>query len=645
MHSSVKNSSIRPHARHPSPQDVGGSSRGRDVSGPARTPNKGPAKLERPRIDVASPRSCAPPAQKFRSLREYQDGFADRTRWSTLWPHLHRPAAPPKPPSGSLYPKTEGKRRPSGRVPAPLPKPAGQLQSVSLGRSPAAPHRLKAASPVESPPCEALAFDTPQALGAPPAAPASIPEVALVPIPEASSSSSPGPAACAENDLTTVRFYAEPTTGCPALKECAVVPSPPIEEPSPQAKSWWRVSLNRGVQRALAIGKLAADCLDLMGATLVSCITGRALIDAVVKNFRADWHQLIRGECAPPVQAPGRAHARGAELELIAGLAEARAKMKNVDALQAQKLKSLKRAVWWKGLVFATAALGVLASGAAVAANPAFGGLALALSVFVARQAYANWRLARLNLHASRHGGTPSPMGSNALAHVLHEQYAKDERLKLTPSELQLRAATRAMMVSGVSLVASVTTGGLSLAGVASAALPKALPKALSYARTATRITGLAVAPIGELVDGLWSQKASARLAKQESADNSIFECWLAFLQRNPDLRQDYERALIADRVERKVLPTDDKPFRWQVRKGEHLDLEPLVRWTRVTSRFEDLQAWMALDRATTDGPRWADRLLAEWRAIDLARNGPRWLAAASAMTHAVMSTASLAAA
>lgn len=615
----------------PSRKDVRHSAMGQDVPGRARTQTHAPSKLDRP------------PARsqtfgKFISLKEYQDGFADRRRWTALWPHIHKPVPLQRKPHAPRPAAADSASHPPAQAPAPLARPAQRVHSASVSPSQAVPGPRKSAPPNDLAPDAPLASDVPQALQPLSAAPVTMSEVGSPSITE--EISSPVRDASDEDLLTPLRFHSGPKPPQPDVHAGATIASAPSNETLPQAKSWWRVSLNRGVQRAMAIGKLAADGLDLMGAAMVSCITGSAVIHAVMKNFKADWHQLVRGERAPPGQAPDHAGTHAADLELIAGLTEARAKMKNMEGLQARKLKSLKRAVWCRGLTLAACLFGLGMSGATVAANPVLGGVMLGLSVYAARQAYANWRLARSNLHEFRHGGTPSPMGSNALGHVLLAQYVQDDKLKLTPSERQLRAVTRSMAVSGITLAASVTTGGLSAAASAAGA---AAPNALAVTRYVMRTLGFCMAPIGELVDGLMSERAAANLAKQQAIDQSCFQMWQAYLLKNTSLCEDYERALTADRIERKVLPKGPKPFRGEVSKGKRLDLEPLVRWTRVTGRFADLQAWMAIDRAMTDSPRWADRLLADLRAIDQARNRPRWFAVVNAGTQAALSAAALA--
>jgi hypothetical protein len=99
---------------------------------------------------------------------------------------------------------------------------------------------------------------------------------------------------------------------------------------------------------------------------------------------------------------------------------------------------------------------------AAIAANPVLGGVMTVLSVYAARQAYANWRLARENLDSLRADLPTSPMGNNALAHVLNQAYLQERPVDASPSEIQARAARGAAMVGFATVAASVLIRAIS---------------------------------------------------------------------------------------------------------------------------------------------------------------------------------------
>lgn len=573
-----------------------------------------PAKLTRGRTG-------APLPAKFIALAQYEAGFADRSRWPILWPHIHQRPTPPS------HEAARRKKEDALRV---APRPATLARRSTPIAKPQAPQPPQ--------PCAEPTL-------AQPAAP---------PILQPSASTSP-PTVPSTHRATTRTVRRTPPGTVSAHR-------PPAHRPAPQAESdrtvasppipagpvnraatvsaWDRVCRNPGVQRALAVGKLAADGLDLLGASLASYITGPAILDVVIHNLKADWQQLVQGgrlAPAPVAHAPRLDAGDQAAGWLMISLYEAREHLKSQDPLRAQKLNALRRAAWGRGLMFAASLFMIGASGAMVAVNPAIGGVLTVLSVYAARQAYANWRLARANVEAFRSGDSPSPMGSNALGHVLNQAYLQDSSLGLTPEQAQLRAARRATAVGAVSMAASVAMGGVTLAVGAT------LPAALSGARHAVRGVGLVAAPVVDVINSYTAETRTAHLARQHRFEEVCGQAWTTFFAHCPQAITDYETARAHYEARQAVVLPRPQPMRVQVSPSQALDIGPLVRWTLETRRVSDLPAWLALDRALPQEPRWAQRLFEDLRAIDESRVSSRGLSLVGAATSAAASGLSLA--
>lgn len=414
----------------------------------------------------------------------------------------------------------------------------------------------------------------------------------------------------------------------------------PVPKPTPAAtlSAWQRVCANKGVQRALAIGKLAADGLDLLGAMIVSPITGAAIYDVVLKNLQADGQQLLTGKPARADSAGTRtaSHGAGAAADLISGLSEARDGLKTFDPLNARKRQALRRAAWGRGLTFAAALFMIGASGALAAANPVLGGVAVVLSVYTARQAYANWRLARENLKHLRAGRPTSPMGNNALAHVLNQAYLQERPVDASPSEIQARAARSAALVGVATVAASVAVGGIAMTAGAS------LPTLVSHLRHAVRGVGGVVAPVTEVVDSYVTEERSADLTNKRGFDPACSLHWQAFFSDQSSQVAVYQSALgrYVD-YQQGPLPRP-RPFNVTV-GGTQMDIGPLIRWTRETRRLADLQAWLALDAHRTGDLNWAQRVFEDLAVIDGNRVKLRGTSVFGALASATPSAVSLA--
>lgn len=592
----------------------------------------------------------SPQSPKFISLARYLEGFSDRTQWPILWPDIHKGKAPrPYPKMPALAPRCGGLRRPHLQ-PARLSRPAkqGDFVPASPESSPRVVTTPRSQTPDPLPPSPV--WGRPRAESAPsPSSPSPMSssspssEQAALSSTDVLSSARSLPVSDAQDldDSPTVRFHDVPSPSVLNGHPDAAAAGTESAKRSSWATAWDRVCANKGVQRALAVGKLAADCMDLLAASLASYITGQAVIDAVAKNFKSDWHRLVHGEPPKRAQAEQANHGpddrRAADIQLVDGLSNARAKLKKIDEVNVRKAKTLRRAVWGRGLTFAACLVSIGMAGAMAAVNPALGGVMIVLSVYAARQAYANWRLARENLHEFNTGGSPSPMGSNALGHVLREQYAQDATLKLTPSEAHLRAANRSTVVGVVNIAANLATGGMAMAA------SSVTPAAMSAGRYVARAVGFVAAPVSESIDAYATEKAAASLVKKHAFDESCCQQWQEFFLKSPDRVQDYEAALTRYQAGRGAASVGAKRLTLKVSRGKKLDLEPLVRWTRTTRCFDDLQAWMAFDKAEVHRPQWAERLFADLQASEKASTRSRLLTGAGAVTNFTTATVSVA--
>ena len=440
-------------------------------------------------------------------------------------------------------------------------------------------------------------------------------------------------------------LYPRPHSPSPAPAPLIRPPSQPTS--SEMFSAWQCVCENKGVQRALAIGKLAADVLDLLGAMIVAPITGTAIYDVVLKNLKADGQQLLTGK-------PARAHAAGtptasqgtgATADLVSGLSVARECLKNLDPLKARKLQALRRAAWGRGLTFAASLFMIGVSGALAAANPALGGVAVVLSVYTARQAYANWRLARENLSHLCADRPTSPMGNNALAHVLNQAYLQERQAGVSPSEIQARAARSAAMVGVATVAASVAVGGVAMTASTS------MPALVSHIRHAVRGVGGVVAPVTEVVDSYVTEERSADLTKKRGFDSACRLQWQAFFSDQPEQVAVYKSALgrYVD-YQQGPLPRPRPQLMetfFKNEKGEMarvtVDIGPLIRWTRETRRLADLQAWLALDWQKTGDLSWAQRVFEDLEVIDGTRVATRGTSVLGALASATPSAVSLA--
>jgi hypothetical protein len=389
---------------------------------------------------------------------------------------------------------------------------------------------------------------------------------------------------------------------------------------------------NKGVQRALAIGKLAADGLDLLGAVIVAPITGSAIYNVVLKNLKADVQQLRSGKPAQAGSAGGAA-AAGVP-QWVRDLGVARDSLKRATPFADLKLKALRRAAWGRGLTFAASLFMIGASGAAIAANPVLGGVMTVLSVYAARQAYANWRLARENLNNQRADRATSPMGSSALGHVLNQAYLQEREEGVSPTEIQAQATRSAAIVGVASVTASVAVGGVAMAaGVA-------LPALWSSMRHAVRAVGSVAAPVTEVVDSYVTEERVADLAQTHPLaqahpfDPACAAHWETFFREQPTQVAVYTSALQGYVNHQQGRLPRPRPYQAAV-VGRNVDIGPLIRWTRDTRRFSDLQAWLALEGQMTGGLSWAQRVFKDLEVIDGSRATMRSVSVLSAVTSA----------
>ena len=553
-----------------------------------------PARLKRPQ--GVTPRSA-----KFISLAQYEAGYANRDQWPILWPHLHARSAP----------------RRSHPVPAPLIRPQGHPPTPQRPEPVAAP--TPPAADLESP----LPAPTPPFTPIPGESPARL---------KTRSYRAPRPSAIAQP---------QPQQQPTQIQTQTQTQTQTTQAPQPTAASklsaWQRVCQNKGVQRALAIGKLAADSLDLLGAMIVAPITGTAIYDVVLKNLKADYQQLRSGKPAQTHAAGTRAVSRMADAaaELVRDLGTARDTLKGLDSLTTRQLKASRRALWCRGVVFAGALFMIAASGATTVVNPVLGGVGIALSVYAARQAYANWRLARENLE-NLHAGLPtSPMGNNALAHVLNQAYLQERPADVSPSEIQARAARSAAIVGVASIAASAAVGGLSIAAGA------ALPALLSDVRHAVRGVGSVVAPVTEVVDGYATDARVADLAKSNSFDAMCNTHWTTFFNTQPEHVATYQSAL-GRYVNYQQSPLQRLRPCSVTAGGATMDIGPLIHWTRETRRLSYLQAWLALDAQRTGDPNWAQRVFEDLEVIDGTRVAARGTSVLGVLANVTSSAVSL---
>ena len=585
----------------------GASSSRRSVSMPggvhrAAPVGSAPARLTRP------PRAVARP-ERFISIAQYVAGYANRDQWPILWPHLHSP--------WSQTVARPAQRRPHP-VPAPLIRPQERLPTP-------------VAAPAQSEP----ALPSPDAGPHPPA---TLPGASLgahrrvrrytrpsISVP------TPAPPLQPPTSPLTLTPTQPPIPPQPQPQPQPQPPQAPVSPAAPTLSAWQRVCDNKGVQRALAIGKLAADGLDLLGAVIVAPITGSAIYSVVLKNLKADVQQLLSGKPAQAGSAGGAA-AAGVP-QWVRDLGDARDRLKGAKPFADLKLKALRRAVWGRGLTFAASLFMIGASGAVIAANPAIGGVMTALSVYAARQAYANWRLARENLNNQHADRATSPMGSSALGHVLNQAYLQEREEGVSPTEIQAQAARSAVMVGVASVVVSAAVGGVAMTAGA------ALPALWSSMRHGVRAVGSVAAPVSEVVDSYVTEERVADLAQAHRFDQTCTPHWETFFREQPAQVAVYKSALVGY-VNHQQGPLP-RPRPCAVVVGsETMDIGPLIRWTRDTRRFSDLQAWLALDGQMTGGLNWAQRVFKDLEVIDGTRAKMRLTSVLSAAASATPSSA-----
>ncbi|MFY8103704.1 MAG: hypothetical protein ACOVK6_06340, partial [Ramlibacter sp.] len=355
-------------------------------------------------------------------------------------------------------------------------------------------------------------------------------------------------------------------------------------------------------------------------------------LDVMFRRLAADWQQLRYGASAetPRTRPTAAAAARSAgAVDLLTALQQSRGQLNAQDSVRLQKLRSLRCAAWGRGLTFGLSLLAIATSGAVVTVNPVIGGVMIVMSVYAARQAYADWRLARENLAEFRADRPVSPLGSNALAQALYQVYTDDPQRALPPSEAQVRATHRAAAVSVVSVAASVAVGGAAMA------LGVAAPVVVSGLRHAARFIGSGAAPVAEVASRYAAEARVARLAQHTNFDSTCRTSWETFFASN---------SVALDRCRQAYAAyAGDSP----AAAASHADADAdadrrlhaaLARWTRDTRRLEDLQAWMALDTAAPqEGLTWAQRLFADLAAIEAARTRSRvmtvWVASTNTAT------------
>lgn len=577
---------------------------------------------------LTRPLSAAASAHKFISLAQYREGFADRRLWPVLWPHLHKRAA-------------VSTSRPLRRAPASSRRRDAAVLSPAVISRPIQPSQGATPRPPVWPPQKLESWRSPSSSRAQAGQGSSVALPESVSVPVRSPDSAFLHDAQSSADPLAVVFHPAPLPSVAAgLSSEAGTVCAPLQSPSPSpATAWQRLCANKGVQRALAIGRLAADCLDLIGSLPFAVILrNRGIVRAVVKNFRSDWQLLVHGAPVPsgPIQ-PGSRVADAAECRLAVALSDARAALSGTGEVKAIKERKLRAAVWGRGLVFAASLVGLGLGGLTAVAAPVLGGVMLGLSVFAARQAYANWRLARENLRAFREGGAPSPMGSNALGHVLREQYLKDPTL--TPSKAQNQAVMHSLVVSGVSLAASVGTGAAAFVSLPAFSQGPATVKALSGVRTAVRMGGQGITPVAEMAAVHHADKAETDLAAQAVFDVECRERWQAFFADHPEHATAYRAALQAFHSKSSgVTGASTGSVHDERSEGGVPDLGPLVRWSRQTRHLGKLPDWIAATKVDGKGSHWAEQVLSDLNTIDQTRDLSRGMAGMTIVTHLGMS-------
>lgn len=411
-----------------------------------------------------------------------------------------------------------------------------------------------------------------------------------------------------------------------------------VSTPPDRATTWQRLCGNRGVQRALAIGQLAMDLPLVPLASLASWVLGPEILDVMFRRLAADWQQLRYGASAetPRTQPTAAAAARYAEaVDLLTVLKQSRSQLNAQDSVKLQKLRSLRCAAWGRGLTFGLSLLAIASSGVVVTVNPVIGGVMTVMSVYAARQAYANWRLARENLAEFRADRPVSPLGSNALAHALYQVYTDDPEWALPPSEAQVRATHRAAAVSVVSVAASAAVGGAGMA------LGVAAPVAVSGLRHAARFIGSGAAPVAEVASRYAAEAHVARLEPHTNFEDTCRSSWNTLFASNPSALARCRQAYAAYAVGSPAVAASHADADADADQRLHA---ALARWTRDTRQLDDLQAWMALDTAAPQGGlTWAQRLFADLAAIEAARTRSRGTMVGVASAHTATGIVSLA--
>jgi hypothetical protein len=370
------------------------------------------------------------------------------------------------------------------------------------------------------------------------------------------------------------------------------------------------VSTNRGVQRALAIGKLLADVVDLPAASLAACIAGPAVLGAVFRNFQTDWHRLRHGAPSDAAAARPADGSTPQVFQLVQALTEVRTTFGEEPGVVARKKAQYRYTAWGRGALFALSLFAIGASAALVTVNPVLGAVGVVLAVYAARQAYANWRLARENLQNFESGrGAVSPMGADALGHLVYND--RMQRGQMTPSEARRDATRRSMAVRAVSLGASVATGGL---GTAAGAV---VSEALSIANHVVRGVGSVALPLTDIGKDCRHEAGLAGDARKRGFDYDCAKRWQEFFRLDPQRAFEYREAL--DFYEVAIGPqfTAENVFKMRIDDGLEVDLRPLLQWTRRTPHLEHLQAWLIRDLADVGRGNWAQRLLADLRTLD----------------------------
>ncbi len=608
------------HATAPGRRPVAASER--HAAGPRPRETRAEVGLAVP-ARLTRPRGSAPVRGKFISLAQYEAGFANRDRWPVLWPHLHprpQPRSHGTRPVGSARGTTAQDPPRQALRPALLARPVTAASVTPVQPGPSRPdHAPIPIASAEPSPSGGIESEPVARVTQAPALEATPPCVA-----------DPAPVAPADEAPHAVRIH-------PGVRAAAAVTAAaPL--PSPRATAWQRVCANPGVQRALGVANLTVDVPLLLPAGLLALFTGKGALTAMVNTVKDDWHRIVEGQPVEsvrpqPTQAIGAVHI--AATELVSALTAARGHFRTHDAVMMKKEAHLRRCVWGRGLTFALSLLAIGASGVTAALNPAIGGVMTVISVYAARQAYANWRLARENLEAFRAGRSVSPMGSNAVAHAIYRANLDDPALAMTPAEAQRRAANAAVAVTAVSMAATAAVGGVTMAtGVA-------LPAVVSGIRHASRFVGASVAPAAEVASSYVTDAEIAQQVEQVGFDDVFYAHWETFFHYCPDVLARCKQAYAAYagrdaglRLQQGGVPQAEEEGRMH---------SALVRWTRETRQLGDLLAWLALDAAAPDGDHWTYRVFTELAAIEASRARLRGAAAGGAMTQAAQGIVALA--